>query len=210
MNLHRRVRPGRIAGPSATMCKEVTSRLPSRPLGSAWVCIKHDGDRLTRSSRTNQKRWWRRVDRVLWNKTRPPEDTTDPRSGPMREKGRATAMAKHLGRKHVRNGAFHSGVTPRGDAAAPRPKLPEALAKAPSAGALALKNHFGALLQRRVRARLRRDEPAIIVCPPVAQPVPSGFCSGGLQRHFVLRCVAFPRRPSPLRRRPPPWRPLLL
>jgi hypothetical protein len=108
----------------------------------AWVCIKHDGDRLARSSRTNQKRWWRRVDRVLWNKTRPPEDTTDPRPGPMREKGRATAMAaKHRpcqiwGAKHLRNAAFHSGVAPRGDAADPRPKLPEALAKAPSAGGL--------------------------------------------------------------------------
>jgi hypothetical protein len=47
-----------------------------------------------------------------------------------------------LGRKHVRNGAVHSRVTPRGDAAAPRLKLPEALAKAPSAGALALKIHL--------------------------------------------------------------------
>jgi hypothetical protein len=66
------------------------------------------------------------------------------------------------------------------------------------------------LLQCGVRARLRRDDPAIIACPPVAQPVPSGFCPGGLRRHFVLRCAAFRRRPSTRRRRPPPWRPLLL
>jgi hypothetical protein len=98
------------------------------------------------------------------------------------------------------------GYSP-GDAAGSRSELPEALAKAPSAGALTLKNHFAVFLQRGARARLRRDEPAITACP---QPVPSGFCQGGLRRHFVLRCVAFPWRPSPLRRRPPSWRPLLL
>jgi hypothetical protein len=41
-------------------------------------------------------------------------------------------------------------------------------------------------------------------CPSVAEPVPSGFCPDGLRPHFVLRCLALPRRPSPLRRRPPP------
>jgi hypothetical protein len=115
--------------------------------------------------------------------------------------GRRAVRPPWLSTDRVRSGAPNMSGTPR---FAPgllpgvmRPPPPEAArgTKAPSAGALALKNHFSALLQREVRARLRRDEPAIIVCPPVAQPVPSGFCPGGLRRHFVLRGVAFPRRP---------------